>query len=109
MILFYCGLNEQQWNHHPVAPGPLACVSPVYGKSVQTKNCNGVKVPPDTIVLQDSGAFSDGTAERLSFGAALDRQLAHAARYGYESQVEARASYDLLIDEKWAGGTRYKS
>jgi hypothetical protein len=58
MILLYCGVNEQQWNHHPVVPGKLACVAPVYGKTVQGKKCNRVKVPLDTEVIQDSGAFS---------------------------------------------------
>ncbi len=43
MISFYCGLNERQWNHHPVAPGSLACVAPVYGKTIQGKTCNRVK------------------------------------------------------------------
>jgi hypothetical protein len=109
MILLYCGVNEQQWNHHPVAPGKLACVAPVYGKTVQGKKCNRVKVPLDTEVIQDSGAFSDGINERLSVEAALERQLVHAEKYGYAAQVTHRASYDLLIDEKWEGGVRHKA
>jgi hypothetical protein len=109
MIQLYCGLNEQQWNHHPVAPGKFACVAPVYGKTVQGKRCNPVKVPSDTLVLQDSGAFSDSFDQRLSLDAALERQIAHAETYGYTTQVTYRASYDLLIDEKWDGGTRYKA
>ena len=109
MIEFYCGLNEQQWNHHPVAPGKLACVAPVYGKTVQRKTCNRVKVPPETLVLQDSSAFSDSLDQRLSVEAALERQIQHAETYGYAAQVAYRASYDLLIDEKWEGGTRYKA
>jgi hypothetical protein len=109
VIKLYCGLNEQQWNHHPVAPGALACVAPVYGKTAQGKKVNRVMVPSDTLVLQDSGAFSDSFDQRLSLEAALDRQIAHAACYGYTSQVAYRASYDLLIDEKWEGGIRQKA
>jgi hypothetical protein len=109
MIELYCGVSESVWNHHPVAPGKLACISPVYGKSVETKTRSSVKVPSDTLVLQDSGAFSDSLDQRLSFGAALDRQHAHAARYGYAAQVTARASYDVLVDEWWKAGVRSKS
>src|SRR5438067_2507630 len=109
MILFYCGLNERQWNQHPVAPGPLACVAPVYGKTIRTKVCNRVRVPPLTQVIQDSGAFSDERGSRLSFGAALERQLAHAEHYSYAERITHRASYDLLIDEKWQEGVRSKA
>jgi hypothetical protein len=59
-------------------------------------------------VLEDSGAFCDGPGERLSFAAALERQIIHATKYGYLDQVVALASYDLLIDEKWTNGKRYK-
>ncbi len=88
MILLYCGLSERQWNHHPVAPGPLACVAPVYGKSLRTKASNSVTVPPGTQVLQDSGAFSDGIDQRLSVEAALERQIAHAQLYGYTDRQQ---------------------
>lgn len=108
-IRFYCGLgNERTWNYHPVAPGPYACVAPVYGRRVQTKQVNRVVVPAGTQVLQDSGAFSDGPAHRLSMEEALDRQRLHAQTFGYAAQVTYRASYDVLIDEKWMEGTRYK-
>lgn len=69
---------------------------------------NRVKIPCDTLVIQDSGAFSDGPGQRLSIEAALDRQIAHAETYGYASQVTHRASYDLLIDERWFEGQRHK-
>lgn len=108
MIDLYCGINETKWNHHPVAPGPLACVAPVYGKSKETKRVNSVFVPLDTEVLNDSAAFSDGPDERLPFPAALDRQISHSEKYGFSEQVTHRASYDLLIDEKWEGGHRSK-
>lgn len=108
MITFYCGLNEQQWNHHPVAPGRYACIAPVYGRTARTKSISSVKVPAETLVIQDSGAFSDKTGERLSLEAALERQIAHAERYGYAHQVTHRASYDLLIDEVWTGEQRQK-
>ncbi len=108
-ITLYCGVNETRWNHHPVAPGDFACISPVYGRTVRTKRVNTVKIPNTTLVIQDSGAFSDGPAERLSFSDALDRQNKHANRYGYADQITHIASYDLLIDEKWIGGVRHKA
>lgn len=100
-LLFYCGIGEQQWNHHPVSPGSLACISPVYGNTTQTRQVNRVRVPSLTHIIQDSGAFSDGPGQRLSFHEALKRQETHAQRFGYADQIEARASYDLLIDEMW--------
>jgi len=116
-IRFYCGVSEQQWNHHPVAPGRYACVSPVYGRTAATKAVNRVCVPDRTLVIQDSGAFSD--KERLSNEQALERQIAHAEQFGhtapdgsiigYAPQITHRASYDLLIDEKWEGGIRHKA
>lgn len=109
MITLYCGLNEQQWNHHPVAPGPFACVAPVYGKTLHTKVINRVTVPPGVQVIQDSGAFSDGPEQRLCCEAALERQICHAETYGYAAQIAHRASYDLLIDEKWYEGVRHKA
>lgn len=108
MIDFYCGLSERVWNHHPVAPGIHTCIAPVYGSSEKTQRTTSVKIPADTAVIQDSGAFSDSWSTRLSFPAALDRQIAHAARYGYADQITHRASYDLLIDEVWTDGNRYK-
>lgn len=107
-IRFYCGVNETTWNHHPVQPGPYTCIAPVYGKSLRTKMVNRVRIPKTTRVLQDSGAFSDGPGQRLSIEAALDRQIAHAETYGYAAQVTHRASYDLLIDERWFEGLRHK-
>ena len=106
-IRFFCGVNETIWNHHPVTPGAYACVAPVFGNT--RKVVNHVSIPLETLVLQDSGAFSDKPEERLSFAEALERQIAHAERYGYASQVMARASYDcLLIDEIWERGIRRK-
>ena len=109
MIDLYCGINETRWNHHPVAPGPLACIAPVYGRTERTRKENRVSVPEDTKVLQDSGAFSDGPSSRLTLQDALKRQIAHAAKWRYAHQVEGVASYDLLIDEKWQDGVRYKA
>lgn len=107
-IRFYCGVNETTWNHHPVEPGPYTCIAPVYGRSLRTKMVNRVQVPTTTLVMQDSGAFSDSPGQRLSIEAALDRQVKHAETYGYAAQVTHRASYDLLIDEKWQDGHRQK-
>jgi hypothetical protein len=108
MIKLYVGISETVWNHHPTAPGPFTCISPVYGKTERTKKENRVKIPKDTIVIQDSGAFSDGPKSRLSFSRALDRQLLHATKYNYANQVSHLASYDLLIDEVWVEGNRSK-
>jgi hypothetical protein len=108
-IRFYCGIGEQRWNRHPVAPGPYGCISPVYGSASTARQVNRVFVPQGTRVLQDSGAFSDGPKERLSLQEALNRQEQHAERFGYACCIEARSSYDVLIDEMWSederGGT----
>jgi hypothetical protein len=64
-VEFYCGINETVWNYHPVTPGPFACISPVYGSSAETKKENRVKVPEDTLIIQDSGAFCDDSFHRL--------------------------------------------
>lgn len=105
---FYCGINETKWNYHPVAPGPLACISPIYGKTIRTKKTNHISVPSNTSIIQDSGAFSDGPADRLTFEGALQRQLEHAKQFKYIDQVTHIASYDLLIDEKWIDSHRQK-
>jgi len=107
-ISLYVGINETRWNHHPVATGPLACIAPVYGATIKTKKENCVRVPDDADVYEDSGAFSDGPGQRLSFADALTRQIEHAKKYEYIRQVRALASYDLLIDEKWSNGSRSK-
>jgi len=100
-IRLYCGINEHSWDHQPTAPGPYACIAPVYGKSRKTQETNGVTLPAHTSVLQDSGAFSDCNATRLDPGAALERMYRHSDRYHYDSQITHRASYDQLIDEQW--------
>ncbi len=107
-IDFYCGIGETSWNHHPVAPGPLACIAPVKGKTERTRVTNRVFVPPGTQVIQDSGAFSDSRNNRMSFPRALTRQIRHAVRFRYLDKISHVASYDLLIDEKWQDGTRRK-
>ena len=108
-IRFYCGIGEKQWNHHPVTPGPYACISPVYGKTEKKQSVNAVYVPQGTSIIQDSGAFSDGPSLRLSVEEALERQIAHAEQFDYTHQITHRASYDLLIDEKWENGIRHKA
>lgn len=108
-VEFYCGLaSEQHWNHHPVAPGKYACISPVTGKTERTRKENNIYVPKETIIIQDSGAFCDSLQHRLTFEEALDRQIAHAEKYHYADQVTHRASYDILIDEVWTDGNRDK-
>lgn len=107
-VRLYVGLNETKWNHHPVAPGAYACVAPVYGRTERTKTKNSVTIPDSTVVLSDSGAFSDGPGSRLGFREAMQRQLDHARFYNYEDRLDGFASYDLLIDEKWSDGVRSK-
>ncbi len=114
-IRFYCGVGgEQFYNHHPVYTGPYACVSPVYGST--SKKVNRVRIPAGVQVFQDSGAFNDACLllrgsesqmslmkqHRLSLKEALQRQERHAEQFGYADQIEARASYDVLIDETWS-------
>lgn len=109
MIDLYVGINETKWNHHPVATGPMACVSPAYGSSAETKKENRVSVPSGTSVFEDSAAFCDSPGDRLSFSGAFDRQLGHALKYDYADKIAGMASYDLLIDEKWIDGRRHKA
>jgi hypothetical protein len=107
-IRLYCGLSERAWSGVPVDPGKYACVSPISGRSQRTKRENCVSVPKGTEVIQDSGAFSDSWSQRLTFEQALSRQLAHAEKYGYADKITYRATYDLLIDEVWSDGNRFK-
>lgn len=106
-IRLYTGLGgETTWNRYPVSPGPYACIAPVYGR--KKKRVNRVALPAETQVIQDSGAFSDNWTERLTFPAALKRQEDHAERFNYANQITHRATYDLLIDEVWQDGNRFK-
>lgn len=107
-VRLYCGVSETAWNHHPVACGEFACVSPVKGASVRTKTKNRVYIPDGSSVLQDSGAFQDSWGDRLSFEQALERQRQHASEYNYTEKIIGRVSYDLLIDEVWQDGQRSK-
>ena len=106
-IRLYCGVSETGWNTLPAAPGEYTCVSPVYGRSKRRET--RVRLPLDTKVLLDSGAFTDGPSLRLDFDSALRRQMRHAKKYKYAEQVEWVVAYDQLIDEKWVDGIRYKS
>jgi hypothetical protein len=67
-----------------------------------------VAVPPDTEVIQDSGAFSDGPGSRLNPSDTLERQIKHGVKFDYDSQITHRASNDVLIDEVWVAGNRRK-
>lgn len=117
-ILFYCGLNEKWWNHHPVVPGSHVCIAPVT-LAVDSLRKTQVLIDDRKIkyILLDSGAFSDRIelcngkvvkSNRLSFDHALQRQIAHAYEFRYAHLVEALVSYDLLIDETWQDGERSK-
>lgn len=107
-VRLYCGVSETRWNHHPVACGDYACVSPVQGASIRTKRSNRVAIPDGTLVLQDSGAFQDSWDNRLTFEQAKERQIEHAEKYNYADKIQYQVSYDLLIDEVWQNGERSK-
>lgn len=105
-VRLYCGAGNETTYTYPASAGEYACIAPVYGqkKKYETR----VKVSATCRVFQDSGAFSDNTAHRLTFPAALERQNKHALKWGYADNIEAQASYDVLIDEVWEGLLRHK-
>lgn len=105
-VRLYCGVSETSWNGISPRPGKYACVAPVYGRERKVRP--SVYIPPGSRVILDSGAFSDASHERLSFAAALSRQIDHAVTQGYWDKVELVATYDLLIDEMWDGNEREK-
>lgn len=117
-IKFYCGLNEKWWNHHTMQTGPNVCIAPVTSANKKQPDGSEIRVARETgcyvdksiikSILVDSGAFCDGPGMRLSFAEALERQIGHAYKYHYASLVDALVSYDLLIDETWIDGQRYK-
>ncbi len=92
----------------------------VTGQRQHDQKVNSVAVPQGVQVLQDSGAFNDACLlfrgqerhlplmkrSRLTFKDALKRQEDHAEKFGYVDQIEARASYDVLIDETWTEDPR---
>lgn len=108
-VKLYVGICETDWNGFTI-PATIgqACVSPISGRTAKTQKENRVRIPEGVAVIQDSGAFSDSWATRLSLPAALERQRAHAEKQGYAHQLTHRASYDLLIDETWQDGKRSK-
>lgn len=105
-IRLYVGAGNETAYTHPPQTGAYACVAPVYGRV--KKRETRVRLSADCRVFQDSGAFSDNTAQRLTFPAAMERQNRHAVKYGYADLIEAQASYDVLIDEVWEGVLRHK-
>lgn len=107
-ITLYCGVAEVKWNDQPVTPGDYTCIAPVYGKTEHTQKESRIVIPVTTKVIQDSGAFSDGPNLRLPVETALARQIIHAHKYRYSHQITHVASYDLLIDERWLNGERFK-
>jgi hypothetical protein len=60
----------------------------------------------------DSGAFNDPPHKRLTAEGALERQLRWEAKasekWGEPYTHRAVISYDLLIDEKWVNGEKFK-
>ena len=98
--------------------GPNVCIAPVTSGNKKQADGSEIRVARETCcyvdksivtsILLDSGAFCDGPGLRLSFAEALERQIGHAYKYHYATLVEALVSYDLLIDETWINGQRYK-
>lgn len=101
---FYCGLSHKYWSYHLCNPGSYGCVSPVVSSGQHIMRSNNVYVPEGTTVLQDSGAYGESSNLffRLSFEEALKRQERHAAKYDYADKIAYRASYDFLIDHRFA-------
>jgi len=92
--------HEKVWNYYPVSPGEFGVYLQLWGLLQRRSKENPVFVPECVSVMQDSGAFCDGIKSRLDFSGALDRQIFHANKFGYDETITHRASYDLLIDEK---------
>src|SRR6266700_1822755 len=87
-IRLFAGTCEDDWSGESVEIGPFACVSPVYGRTVRTKQVNSIRLSPTVkAVIQDSGAFCDHPGQRLSCEDALTRQMGHAERFGYVEKV----------------------
>lgn len=105
-VRLYCGAGNETTYTHPANAGEYACIAPIYGRAKKYET--RVHVDSDCQVLQDSGAFSDNTAQRLTFAKALERQNKHADKWGYADLIEAQASYDWLVDELWIDGARHK-
>jgi hypothetical protein len=69
--------------------------------------------PRETTAIIDSGAFTDGPADRLTPAQALTRQLVWERAVAWRSgaplwRAQALVSYDLLIDETWVAGAKHK-
>lgn len=103
----YIGYSDQNWNFHEPEPGPLACISPRYGGSIQSVRETRICVPEAVReILVDSAAFADRHGGRIGFEAALNRQLDHARRYKYADRISLLASYDSLLRAKTLSPTR---
>lgn len=91
---YFASKNHNRLNHRAFTPEKVSshiCLNPSYPVTLGQS-------PGRLNVLLDSGAFQDTAAhERLSFQAALDRQLC----FEREQQVSANylVSYDRIVDE----------
>lgn len=89
----YISKTHDRLNGQPFKPETInrnICLNPLYKATVSDK----------TNVLLDSGAFQDvKTVHRLSFQAALNRQLKFEEEQGFNSEL--LVSYDRLVDEKY--------
>lgn len=107
-VRLYCGGDAQNVQRRRCNLTGYRCFSGSYGPMSRFTP----EEARDVVGILDSGAFSDSPEERLSPDAALERQMrweCNAERWwGIPWQAEALVSYDLLIDEKWAGGVRKK-
>jgi hypothetical protein len=107
-VLLYVGADAQNVQRRRLNLTGRRCFSGAYGPKSRFTAEEAAQV---TGIL-DSGAFSDAPEDRLCPAGALERQLLwekNAERWWrFPWIAEALVSYDLLIDEKWAGGERKK-
>jgi len=101
MITFYASKCHDRLNGKPFRPELFSeglMVNPLYPN---------VTIPDKINYIVDSGAFQDvKTESRLTFSAALDRQLKFIKKIGYPA--EAIVSYDRLVDEQVKDGQQIK-
>lgn len=91
---FFVSKNHNNLNRKPFSPEvetPRICLNPKYGVRLER--------PARSLeILLDSGAFQDiNDHKRLSFDAALQRQLNFEERVGFRSKY--LVSYDRIVDE----------
>lgn len=98
---FFVSKVHDSLNSRPYRPEletPYLCLNPYYNVTLSEG--------ADVRYLLDSGAFQDVKGNRLSYGDALDRQLAFEKRVGRDAY--AIVLYDRLVDEQMVDGRQIK-